>query len=300
MFDHVKEYELMPELHNYIIETFEERADVIFNIFNNFNTINSVYSLGMRYILDKLENRMLDTISTTEDTSDVKLYIEEYIRKITVDFFKRLGLLIEFDRDLLTMENLEEFLNAFITILFLDPYNSRDVLNEVDIDDINNDEKLTSILSEYIVINEDVIYRMIKSVSDEFFDILKIHLKAKIHRGDDDVNLEDLKKVEPLILYSKDFGFCRVVKNGLYFGFTDFKLEDQLDNMYKILESYHSDPKEIAYEIFATNFLSKDKPIINGEAIEKYINLKPMLGDNYLGTLDNIIKIYDLLKEDIK
>lgn len=300
MFDHIKEYELMPELHNYIIETFEERADVVFNIFNNFNTINSVYSLGMRYILDKLENRMLDTISTTEDTSDVKLYIEEYIRKITVDFFKRLGLLIEFDRDLLTMENLEEFLNAFITILFLDPYNSREVLNEVEIDDINNDEKLTSILSEYIVINEDVIYRMIKSVSDEFFDILKIHLKAKIHRGDDDINLEDLKKVEPLILYSKDFGFCRVVKNGLYFGFTDFKLEDQLDNMYKILESYHSDPKEIAYEIFATNFISKDKPIINGEAIEKYINLKPMLGDNYLGVLDNIIKIYDLLKEDIK
>lgn len=299
MFDKPEEYRLNKDLHNYIVEVFEERSEVIFNIFNHFSSINAVYSLGLRYKLNALEDKLFDVLSTVEDTTDVKLYFEEYLRKLTVDFFKLLGVNIDYDRELLTLENIEEFLDSVITILYLDANTSAELLSELELDDIPGDEKLVSILTGYSTIQDDVLFKMILSVSDEFFNTLIIHFKAKIHRGIEDVNPEDLKKIEPLIVYSRDFGFCKFIKNGLYYGFVNFKFEDSLDNLYRVLDSYHGDVKNIAYEIFAVNFLSKDKPIKKGEDIEEYVNIKPMIENNYLATIDEIIKIYDMLYKDI-
>lgn len=296
-----EKYELTTDLNNFIIETFNERADTVFNIIQLLYKINSIYSLELNFFMDKLEYRILERIAIASEVHDAVLAIELYLKKSIVEFFKRLTVLLSNDEDYFTLEVAEDFLNSFMTILSLDAYNSKEMLNIINNDDIDGNEKLVNIISEYATVNTEKIFNIVLSVGDTLFERLTRHFNAVIYRNDAEMNERDINAVSPLINKDKNFGFTRIIKNGLYYGLNEFIFEKYIDTLYKILDSYKEDSISIAYEIYATNFLSKDKPIVNPEKLQDIVNIKALATtkDKY-ELADEIIKQYIELDKIVK
>lgn len=296
-----EKYQLTIDLENFIIETFHERADTVFNIIQLLYKINSIYSLELNFFMDKLEYRILERITIASEVHDAVLAIELYLKKSIVEFFKRLSVLLNNDEDYFTLEVAEDFLNSFMTLLSLDAHNSNEMLSIIENDDIDGNQKLYTLINEYSTVNSEKIFNIILSAGDVVFERLTRHFRGVIHRNDIELNERDINTVSPLINKDRNFGFTRIIKNGLYYGLNEFSFNKYIDTLYKILDSYKEDTVSIAYEIYATNFLSKDKPIINADKIEDFVNLKALsiTKDKY-ELVDEVIKKYKELDNIIK
>ena len=127
---------------------------------------------------------------------------------------------------------------------------------------------------------------MIGNVSEEWFDYIRSYFRAKLHRGVEEINNDDILAIKPLLLVDKRFVTTYVVQDLLYYGQAVFNFDTYLDRLYDSIDSYATDIEPIALEIAAVNFLSADKPIKDLSTLTTFINFRALTNFTYKDALD--------------
>ena len=151
-------------------------------------------------------------------------------------------------------------------------------------------------ISQFTTVSESYVYDYVNEISDDWFEHLYVFYKAKIHRGLEDINNQDVLKVQPLVEVTSNFMTTYSVKDVLYFGYEPYYLDSYLDTLYANLDRYLNDFDSIALEIVAANYLSSDRPITGEETLLDIINFKGLKNIEYHQAMNYVVpRILDYL-----
>lgn len=267
------------------------------NIFKNLNSLNNVRHNRNVIFLEKLEERMLDIVREANDHVEaIPTELEIYIKRSIEHYLSFYGININLEN--CTIYTLEELLSAWSSLFDLDLASTEAALEELGDDSIDNIERFVAIVKNYFSYSEAELFDMIDSVDEEWFDHMRVYFQAKIHRGPEDINSNDIEAVLPLLKVDKRFSITRIVRDVLYYGKATANFDTYLDSLYSSIESYDKETDMIALEIVATNLLSYDKPIRDANTLESTVNLNGLTNFTYVETLDTIVpKVLDLLEK---
>lgn len=286
-------YEMNMEFMEFIENIYKENTVKIVDIFQAFTALNEHYINHDKFYVDKLEQRCLDLISTSTSNDDAKNNIEIYIKR-SIDHY--LGLYgITLNNSELDIFEYSDFLNALVYLYNVDIPTAEELLYTIE-NDNDNIERFVTMISQFTTVGESYVYDYIKEISDDWFGHLYVFYKAKIHRGLEDINNQDVLKVQPLVEVTSNFMTTYSVKDVLYFGYEPYYLDSYLDTLYANLDRYLNDFDSIALEIVAANYLSSDRPITGEETLLDIINFKGLKNIEYHQAMNYVVpRILDYL-----
>nr|DAX15896.1 MAG TPA: hypothetical protein [Caudoviricetes sp.] len=286
-------YEMNMEFMEFIEDIYKENTVKIVDIFQAFTALNEHYINHDKFYVDKLEQRCLDLISTSTSNDDAKNNIEIYIKR-SIDHY--LGLYgITLNNSELDIFEYSDFLNALVYLYNVDIPTAEELLYTIE-NDNDNIERFVTMISQFTTVGESYVYDYINEISDDWFGHLYVFYKAKIHRGLEDINNQDVLKVQPLVDVTSNFMTTYSVKDVLYFGYEPYYLDSYLDTLYANLDRYLNDFDSIALEIVAANYLSSDRPITGEETLLDIINFKGLKNIEYHQAMNYVVpRILDYL-----
>lgn len=287
-------YQLDESLYMFLSNIYNDNTIRWVNIFQHLSNLNSIRHNKNVIFLEKLEERMLDIIRSSTDTESIPMELEIYMKRSIEHYLNFYG--ISINLDVSTIYTLEELLSAYVSLFNLDLPSTEQVLEDLGDDTIDPIERFVNIVKNYFTYSEAELFDMLSSVDEEWFEHMRIYFTAKIRRGMENINQNDIEKVLPLLKVDKRFSITHIVQDTLYYGYASFNFDTALDALYTSIDAYEKDVDMIALEIVATNYLSYDKPIRDLETLEKNINLVGLAHFTYIEALDNITnKVLDLL-----
>lgn len=286
-------YEMNMEFMEFIENIYKENTVKIVDIFQAFAGLNEHYINHDKFYIDKLEQRCLDIISTSLNNDDAKTGIEIYIKRSIDHYLSLYGITINSSE--LDIFEYSDFLNALLYLYNVDIPTAEEMLFTIE-NDNDNIERFVNLVSQFTTVGESYVYDYVSEISDDWFDHLYVFYKAKIHRGLEDVNNQDVLKVQPLIEVTSNFMTTYAVKDVLYFGYEPYYFDSYLDKLYSNIDRYLNDYDSIALEIVAANFLSTDRPITGEETLLETINFKSLKGIEYHQAMNYVVpRVLDYL-----
>lgn len=287
MYNLDQEFVMDVELESYIVSVYDDNAYKVFNIFNHLAGLNAIYHNRDKIFLEKLEHKLLTIIATTTTVEDTKDLIDNYIIGSIKAYLQHYHIFITPDA---TLYQLEDLLDSILTLYMLDLPSTDEAVEAIADDLLDNKEKLTYLLSLYSTYNDIDVFDILLQVDDELFDHLLGYFKAKLHRGAEQLNEVDILKVRPLVEVDPKFSSTRVVRDILYYGYHAYTFDQYLDTLYSTIGTYN-DHTSIAFEIVATNYLSKDRPISSEDDLLKIINFQALDHIDYDYALNEIVPL---------
>ena len=278
------DYPLENELYLYLENVYKDNTVRWVNIFQHLNGLNQIRHNKNIIFLEKIEERLIEIIKRTEDETSTPDELEIYMKRSIQNYLEFYNITIDITK--CTFYQLEDFLSAYITIFNVDLPSTEDLLEQLGDETIDPIERFTSIVSQYATYRESEIFDMIGNVSEEWFDYIRSYFRAKLHRGVEEINNDDILAIKPLLLVDKRFVTTYVVQDLLYYGQAIFNFDTYLDKLYDNIDSYATDVEPIALEIAAVNFLSADKPIKDLSTLTTYINFRALTNFTYKDALD--------------
>lgn len=267
-------YEISPELIDFLQNEYQDNAIRIVNIFNHLSKLNDIFHNRYKIFLDKLDTRLVSLIVDSTTTTSAVEDIEIYLKRAIDAYLRRYYIYI--DLDMVTPYDLEELLGGLETLFYLDIPTSEELIVTIENDLENNVEKMAFILSEYTNLTNSFLFDIIDNVDDVWFTNMSMFYRAKLHRGYEEVNTEDLTKIGPLLQLDNNFTSSTIIKEVLYYGFTVFNFNQYVDTLYRNIRLCLDDVDGIVLEIVATNYLSSDQPITTVTQLEELINFKAL------------------------
>lgn len=291
-------YRMNDELVKFVNEKYGDVAPRIFNIYQHLYQLNQNYHNDRKFFIEKLEQRVLDLIATSEDDDLAKERLEIYTKRALYNYFLRYG--IELNIEEMTIYELDDLLEGYTALYNLDIPSCEDLLIDLGNDTVDGVERLTRVLANYSPLSESIIYDRLAQVGDHFFQHIVSYLQAKIYRGVEEYNQQDINLVLPLIRAEHGMISTRIVSDTLYYGKKDFTLDDYLDTLYVTLDSYNQDTLAIALEIVAANYLSSDRPIRSQTDLSNIINFRGLKNLEYPRSEDEIVPLVMTIMGKIK
>lgn len=284
------------ELMEFLEDTYKDNTIKILNIFQDLDGLNKIYHNHNKIFLEKMEQRLLDIIYDSPTTENAVNGIEIYLKR-SIDYYLTLYY-IELDTKELSLYDLGNILHSLLVIQSLDIPATEELLNIIENNVIDNIERFVELISSYIDISSSYLFERVKQVDDMWFDSMSIYCRSKIHRGIDEVNNDDIIKIQPLLENDNVFNSTYIVRDMLYYGYKDLTFDSMLDKLYDFINRWGDNYKLVAMEIFATNFISKDKPIRDKESLVKNINFKAFDNIEYNQAMTYIVPLVtDYIKE---
>ena len=280
------EYPLDTRLYDFLQNTYKDNTVRWVNIFQHLDGLNKIRHNKNVIFLDKVEERLLEIIIRTEDETSIPSELETYMLRSVQNYLEFYGITISLEHSNIYL--VEDLLSAYVTIYNVDLPTTEDLSIQLGDSSIDPIERCVSILKDYFTYRESELYDMIEAVGEDWFEHLRVYFYAKIHRGIEQVNDEDIVAVRPLVLADRRFSATRAVQDTLYYGKSSYALETYLDKLYNDLDSYDNDMEAMAMEIVAANFLSYDQPIKDLSTLTEIINFKAIGNIPYKEALDNI------------
>ena len=247
------DYPLDTRLYEYLQNTYGENTIRWVNIFQHLDGLNKIRHNKNVIFLDKVEDRLLEIIARTEDDTSIPAELELYMLRSIQNYLEFYGITISLENSNIYL--VEDLLSAYVTIYNVDLPTTEDLCIQLGDSTIDPIERCVSILKDYFTYRESELYDMIASVGEDWFEHLRVYFYAKLHRGIEQVNDEDIAAIRPLLLVDPKFSATRVVQDTLYYGKSSYALEVYLDKLYNDLDSYDNDIEAMAMEIVAANFL---------------------------------------------
>lgn len=266
-------YEVNEELYDFLSTSYPDTVARLLNVFSVFYSLNSIYHNQDKMYIEKLEQRLLDIIATSENTEAAKEELEVYIKRAIFNYLLRYGVEIHIEK--MSVYEAIDFLEGYSNLYNLDLPSTQDLLDQIADDGIDGIERLTSAVHSYSILSESTVYDFIQKAGDTFFNHIREYLRAKLYRGVEDVNVVDIEKLTPLLKADAKFSSTRIVTDILYYGYQESSLDDMLDQLYNYINWYRDDTTGIAYEVVAINYLSTDKPL-NQNNIAQILNFKAL------------------------
>lgn len=290
-------YNIGLELLEFLENVYQSDTIKIVSIFNSLAELNEHYINHDKFYLDKLEQRCLDIIATSTSNEDGKLNMEIYIKRALDHYLSVYG--IELHTEDTDIYSYSDIMQALVYLYQVDIPTATEYLPIVEADDIDNIERFTDLLSEYTIMGKSYLYDIVKDVSDDWFEHTRLFYKSMIHRGIEDVNTDDIAKVQPLVDISPKFMSTYAVRDTLYYGYIEYHLDSMLDELYTRLNVHGDDYDLIAMEIVAANYLSTDRPIQDETTLLDTINFKSLAidyADSLRFVVPNVLEYMNLIK----
>ena len=289
-------YQPVIELMEFLEDTYKDNTIKILNIFQDLDGLNKIYHNHNKIFLEKIEQRLLDIIYDSSTTENAVNGIETYLKR-SIDYYLTLYY-IELDTKELTLYELGTILHSLLVIESLDIPSTEELLTTIENDVIDNTERFVELITNYSDLSSSYLYERVKQVDDKWFDGMSIYCRSKIHRGIEEVNNDDILKIQPLLEIDSVFNSTYIIRDMLYYGYKDLTFDDMLDKLYDFINRWEDDYKAIAMEIVATNYISKDRPIKDESSLTKVINFKAFDNVEYNTAMTYIVPlVVDYLKE---
>ena len=289
----VEGFEINEELLSFLTQAYPDTVARLTNVFQVFYSLNTIYHNQNKFYLEKLESRLLDLINTSSSIEEAKENIEIYIKRAIFNYLVRYG--IQIHTEDMSVYDTIDFLEGYSFLYNIDIPSSQDLLDKISDDGIDSIERLTEAIDNYSILSESNIYNYIEEVNETFFTHMKEYLRAKVYRGIENVNLNDIDILSPLLKVNPLFTNTRIVSDSLYYGFKEFSLLENIDMLYSYINWYLEDTLGIAYEVAALNYLSSDKPITK-DNITEIINFKSLDHIKYPESEDILVpKILEII-----
>ena len=291
----VEGFEINEELLSFLTQAYPDTVARLTNVFQVFYSLNTIYHNQNKFYLEKLESRLLDLINTSSSIEEAKENIETYIKRAIFNYLVRYG--IQIHTEDMSVYDTIDFLEGYSFLYNIDIPSSQDLLDKISDDGIDSIERLTEAIDNYSILSESNIYNYIEEVNETFFTHMKEYLRAKVYRGIENVNLNDIDILSPLLKVNPLFANTRIVSDSLYYGFKEFSLLENIDMLYSYINWYLEDTLGIAYEVAALNYLSSDKPITK-DNITEVINFKSLDHIKYPESEDILVpKILEIINQ---
>lgn len=291
----VEGFEINEELLSFLTQAYPDTVTRLTNVFQVFYSLNTIYHNQNKFYLEKLESRLLDLINTSSSIEEAKENIEIYIKRAIFNYLVRYG--IQIHTEDMSVYDTIDFLEGYSFLYNIDIPSSQDLLDKISDDGIDAIERLTEAIDNYSILSESNIYNYIEEVNETFFTHMKEYLRAKVYRGIENVNLNDIDILSPLLKVNPLFTNTKIVSDSLYYGFKEFSLLENIDMLYSYINWYLEDTLGIAYEVAALNYLSSDKPITK-DNITEIINFKSLDHIKYPESEDILVpKILEIINQ---
>lgn len=289
-------YEMNIEMMEFLENVYGDDTYKIVDIYQAFAALNDHYINHDKFYIDKLEQRCLDLISTSTSNEDGRNNMEIYMKRAMDHYLSKYG--ITLDNSSTDIFTYSDILNALVYLYQVDLPTAEEFLVTVESDDIDNIERFVSLISQFTVTGESYIMDAVQDIGDMWFDHVRLFYRARIHRGNEEVNPNDVTKVQPLVNITSNFMATYVVKDTLYFGYEPYTFDSYLDTLYKNLDRYGNEYDSIALEIVAANYLSTDRPITGEDTLVEVINFKALSGIEYYQAMNYVVpKVLDYMSK---
>lgn len=260
--DNVDVYSLDSVITDFLQDNLDpDVLNIIYSIIEVLYKLSEVQMPYAKYDVYELESKIINMLTSDEtfDKNDLAISIALTVQTEAFDYLDNLGLTL--DREL-TYSQLLDILSGLYLVVNIDPSNTDSILRVLDSADTEEYQfLLSSILSDYTEMDQQVLYEHIDLVEDDFLIELYAFLSNKGKNFTNDISdqlVEDIERIyhiEPLA--GGTYFMMDIVNNGYEY----VNLVDNLDKLYFNI-SKHCKPvvntTNIAIEIIVTLFMSTD------------------------------------------